>query len=68
MPSRGSNATAACKGTCRSGDHLGTEKASVEPSSPMFADADLRAVVEAWSAVPAPIKAGILPMVKAAKP
>ena len=33
----------------------------------MSADADLRLIVDAWPALPEPIQAGILAMVKAAK-
>jgi hypothetical protein len=33
----------------------------------MPADADLRVIVDAWAALPQPIRAGILAMVNAAK-
>jgi hypothetical protein len=45
----------------------GAAKASVAVSPPMPADADLRAICEAWPALPEPIKAAMLAMVKAAK-
>jgi hypothetical protein len=45
----------------------GAAKASVALCPPMPVNADLRAVVEAWPALPEPIKAGILAMVKAAQ-
>jgi hypothetical protein len=44
----------------------GAAKASVALCPPVPADANLRAVVEAWPALPELIKAGILAMVKAA--
>ncbi len=34
---------------------------------PIIADADLRAVVEAWATLPPAVRAGILAMVKAAR-
>jgi hypothetical protein len=48
--------------------HAGAVKASVAVSPPMPADADLSLIVEVWPALPGPIRAGILAMVKAAKP
>jgi hypothetical protein len=45
----------------------GAAKASVALCPPVPADADLRAVVEAWPALAEPIRAGILAMVKVAK-
>ena len=41
-------------------------KASVAQCPPMVADAELAALVEAWPTLPAPIKAGILAMLRAA--
>ena len=46
----------------------GAAKASVAVSPPMPADADLRLIADAGPALPEPIRAGILAMVKAAKP
>jgi hypothetical protein len=46
----------------------GAAKASVAVSPPMPADADLHLIVDAWPTLPEPIRAGILAMVKAAKP
>ena len=40
-------------------------KAAPTLSPPMIADEDLQALVAAWPALPEPIKAGILAMVKA---
>lgn len=45
----------------------GAPKASPTLSLPMVADADLQAVIDAWPAMPAPIRAGILAMIRAAK-
>jgi hypothetical protein len=39
----------------------------VELSAPVPADPDLQAIIEAWPALPAPIRAAMLAMVKAAK-
>jgi hypothetical protein len=44
----------------------GAPKASPALSPPMVADADLRAVVDAWATLPPALRAGILAMVKAA--
>jgi hypothetical protein len=44
----------------------GAPKASPTLCPPMTADDDLRAVNDAWPTLPAPIKAGILALVKAA--
>jgi hypothetical protein len=45
----------------------GAAKASVVVSPPMPAAADLRLILDAWPALPEPIRAGILAMVRAAK-
>ena len=44
----------------------GGAKAALALCLPISADADLRAVVEAWPTLPDPIKAGISAMVRAA--
>jgi hypothetical protein len=43
----------------------GAVKASVAVSPPVLADADFRAVAEAWPRLPAAVRAGIAAMVKA---
>src|SRR5947207_1259518 len=46
----------------------GAAKASVAVCPPVTADPDLLVIVDAWPALPEPIRAGMLAMVKAAKP
>ena len=43
----------------------GGVKTSLPLCPPMVADADLRAVVEAWATLPATIRAGIMAMIRA---
>jgi hypothetical protein len=42
----------------------GAAKASVTLSTPIIADDDLRAIVEAWPDIPPAMRAGILAMVR----
>jgi hypothetical protein len=47
------------------GLNSGAPKASPTLCPPMVADAELQAVIEAWPALPEPIRVGILAMVRA---
>ena len=53
-----------CEISCVSA--AGAVKASVAVSPPMAADADLRAICDAWPALPEPIRAAMLALVNAA--
>ena len=46
----------------------GWRESGTSPPSPVNSDPELRAVVEAWPTLPDALKAGIVAMVRAAKP
>jgi hypothetical protein len=50
-----------------SASRAGAAKASVTLSTPMPADEDLRAICEAWPALPGAIKAGVLALINAGR-